>query len=263
MAIITLTTDLGLKDYYVASVKAAILKEFPEAVIVDISHEIPAFDLQKSAFIIKNCYHDFPEGTIHILGVNSESGIETPHLAIHHNGHYFIGADNGMFSLIFDTPPEKMVELTISQDTDRVTFPTKDVFVKAACHIARGGTLEVIGKPKEELAVRTLFRAVSENNLIKGIATYIDHYGNIITNITESSFREYGKGRPFKIFFRGAEYEIDVISPSYNSVAEGERVAMFSSTGYIEIAINKANASKLFGINQGDIIRMEFYDKNS
>ena len=260
MAIITLTTDLGLVDNYVASVKGAILKEIPETTIVDITHEIPSFDLQKSAFVLRNCYQDFPEGTVHIIGVNSESDVDTPHIAILANGHYFIGADNGVFSLIFDNPPEKIVELTLSQDTDRITFPTKDVFAKAACHIARGGTLEVIGAERKELAVRTAFRAVSENNIIRGIATYIDHYGNVITNISQGLFKDFGKGRSFKILFRNADYEIDVISPAYSSVVDGERVALFSSTGYIEIAINKANASKLFGINQGDIIRIEFYD---
>lgn len=260
MAIITLTTDLGLKDYYVASVKAAILKETPDINIIDITHEIPSFDLQKTAFVIKNSYSDFPENTIHIIGVNSETDLEVAHVAIYYNGHYFIGADNGIFSLIFDTPPDKVFELNVSQDTDRITFPTKDVFVKVACHIARGGTLEVIGKPKEGLSVRTMFRAVSENNIIKGMAIYIDHYGNIITNITESLFKSFGNGRRFTIFFRSEEYEIKKMSPSYCSVEEGERAALFSSTGYIEIAINKGNASELFGVNQGDIIRIEFYD---
>ncbi len=186
-----------------------------------------------------------------------------PHVAIQYNGHYFIGADNGIFSLIFDSPAEKIVELNLNIDTDIITFPTKDVFAKAACHIARGGTLEVIGKSLDKLSERTMFRAVTDENTIKGIALYIDHYGNIITNITERLFKEYGKGRPFKILFRSAEYEIDNISKSYNAVVEGERVAMFSSTGNIEIAINKDNASKLFGIEQGDAIRIEFYDQNS
>ncbi len=260
MAIITLTTDLGLQDYYVASVKGAILKELPEATIVDISHNITPFDLTRSAFVVKNAYQDFPEGSIHIIGINSDYDLKTPHVAVLYNGHYFIGADNGIFSLILDNPPEKIVELNISQDTDFITFPTKDIFVKAACHIARGGTIEVIGKAIPELSERTMFRAVTDNNIIKGIAIYIDHYGNIITNITERLFKEYGKGRAFKIFFRSAEYEIDTISKSYNSVVDGERVALFSSTGNIEIAINKDNASKLFGIRQGDAIRVEFYD---
>ncbi len=260
MAIITLTTDLGLRDNYVASVKGAILKEVPETTIIDITHEIPSFDLQKSAFVVRNCYQDFPEGSIHIIGVNSESDIETPHIAVLANGHYFIGADNGVFSLIFDNPPEKIVELTISQDTDRITFPTKDVFVKAACHIARGGTLEVIGTAKKELAEKTLFRAVYENNILKGMVIYVDHYGNLITNISESAFNEYRKGRAFTIAFR--KYGIKEISKSYNSVQEGDKLALFSSSGFIEIAINKGNAKKLligFEHDNSPII-IEFHD---
>lgn len=263
MPIITLTTDLGLKDYYVASVKGAILKQTPDVNIVDITHEIPSFNFSKAAFIIKNCYKDFPEGSIHILGVSSDYSLETPFLAVYENGHYFIGADNGIFSLIFDTPPEKIVELNLSLDTDKITFPTKDVFVKAACHIARGGTIEVIGKPKAELEVRTLFSAVSENNTIRGMASYIDHYGNIITNITESLFKNFGRGRRFTIFFRKSAHEISIISDSYHEVPEGERLAMFSSTGFLEIALNKSNASKLLGIKENDIIRIEFYDPTS
>jgi len=258
MAIITLTTDLGLIDNYVASVKGAILKEVNDATIVDITHEIPSFDIQKTAFVLKNCYSDFPKGTIHIVGVNSESNVDTPHIAIFADGHYFIGADNGIFSLIFDNPPEKIVELTISQDTDRITFPTKDVFVKAACHIARGGTLEVIGAAKQELAVRTMFRAVYENNKLKGMVIYVDHYGNLITNISEAAFKEYQKGRAFSIIFR--KYEINEISKSYCSVPDGEKVALFSSTGYVEISINKGNAKGLFGIEQGGPIIIEFHD---
>ncbi|PJA07697.1 MAG: hypothetical protein COX70_05920 [Flavobacteriales bacterium CG_4_10_14_0_2_um_filter_32_8] len=260
MAIITLTTDLGLRDNYVATVKGAILKELPETTIIDITHEIPLFDFQKAAFILKHCYQDFPAGSIHIIGVNSETTIKTPHIAIYENGHYFIGADNGIFSLLFNHQPEKIVELTLTQDTNLIAFPTKDVFVKAACHIARGGTLEVIGNSKKELNVRTMFSPIFENNILKGMAIYIDHYGNIVTNITKDMFNEYGKHRTFSMLFRKAEYEITQISKSYSDVIEGERIALFSSTGYIEIAMNRANASKLFGINLGDTIRIEFYD---
>jgi len=260
MAIVTLTTDLGLQDYYVASVKGAFYTQLPDLKIVDITHQIPSFDILKAALVIKSCYHDFPRGTIHIIGVNAESSIEIPHIIIFNQGHYFIGADNGMFSLIFDSPPEKTFELNLIQDTDRITFPTKDVFVKAACHIARGGTLEIIGKERTELIEKTLFRAVSEKNSIVGMAIYIDHYGNIITNINEQLFLEISKGRKFTIFFRNTEYQINNISKSYNSVPEGERLALFSSTQFLEIAMNKGNGSELFGIKIRDTIRIEFYD---
>ena len=130
MSIITLTTDLGLKDYYVSSIKASILNQYPDATIVDISHDVPKFDIAQAAFIVKNAMKDFPPGTIHILGVKPGASAATPHIAMYINGQYFIGADNGIFSLIFDQDPEKVVELTINQDTDLLTFPTKNIFVK-------------------------------------------------------------------------------------------------------------------------------------
>lgn len=260
MSIITLTTDLGQSDYYVAAVKGSILKETPNTKIIDITHNIPAFNMLKAAVVIKNCYRDFPDNSIHIIGINAEASMNSPHVAIYHNNHYFIGADNGMFALIFDTPPQKVVELPLSESTDMLTFPTKDVFVKAACALIKGQNIEEIGKAKNNLVERMLFRAVPEQNIIKGMAIYIDHYGNVITNISQKLFNEFGKGRKFTIFLRSKEYEINEISFSYNETYEGERVALFSSSKHLEIAINKGNASKLLGIKENDIIRVEFYD---
>ncbi|MCB9334561.1 MAG: SAM-dependent chlorinase/fluorinase [Flavobacteriales bacterium] len=260
MAIITLTTDLGLKHHYVASVKGAILSQIPDATIIDITHEIPPFNFSKAAFTVKNCYLDFPPGTIHIIGVKSNFSIETPHVVIKEKGHYFIGADNGMFSLIFDGQPEKIVELNLKLETDRTTFPTKDIFVQAAGHIARGGTMEVIGKPKTEIEIRMLLSAASENNVIRGMVSYIDHFGNIITNISESLFKSFGKGRTFLIRFRANSYEISHVSNAYNAVPEGEKVAIFSSSGFLEIAINEGSAKDLFGIKENDSVIIEFYD---
>ena len=127
MSIITLTTDLGLKDYYVASIKGHILSQLPDASIIDVSHDIPPFNISVAAFCLKNCYQDFPEGTIHIIGVSPEANEHVCHLIIKHNEHYFIGADNGMFSLLFDEKPTEVFNLNIIPDNDRRTFPTKDV----------------------------------------------------------------------------------------------------------------------------------------
>src|SRR3989344_8200052 len=111
MPIITLTTDLGSTDFYVGSLKGAILSQLADVTIVDITHNIPLYDFSKAAFIVRNCYRDFPKGTIHVIGVNPETDAETTHVAIEYDGYYFIGADNGVFSLIFDNIPDKIVEL--------------------------------------------------------------------------------------------------------------------------------------------------------
>ena len=258
MAIITLTSDLGLHDFYLSAVKGAIITQCPDARIVDISHEITKHDVFQASFIIKNTYKNFPRDTIHILGLNPETTADTSYLAIYADGHYFIGPDNGIFSLIFDVTPDLIVELNLTQDTDSLTFPTKDLFVQAACHIARGGTLEVIGKIKQDFLEKIVIQPVLDGNALRGNVIYIDSYRNAFTNITEKIFTEAAKGRNFNIYIRQSSYTIRQIRKSYGEVPEGEILALFSSTGYLEIAINKGNADELLGLHLNDMIRIEF-----
>ncbi len=268
MRMITLTTDMGLKDYYVASVKGAILCQLPEAIIIDITHDIPPFNIATAAFVLRNTYNDFPKGTVHVIGVNPETDMETHHLVVEFDGHFFIGADNGIFSILFDRIPDKIVEINLDQDSDELTFPTKHVFVKAACHLARGGTPEVIGKWVKNVTQRKLFRAVVEGDVIRGKVIYIDGYGNVFINITQKLFKETGRGRPFHIYYRRASYEIHHIHKTYNEVPDGEKVAIFGSSGFLEIAINRGvkgsggGANQLFGLKIDDIVRVEFGNTN-
>jgi len=256
MPIITLTSDWGLKDHYTAAVKGSIMKQLPKSNIVDISHEIPAFNIEQASFIIKNCYCNFPKGTIHIISVNTTASIDTPHVVVQNEGHYFIGADNGIFSLIFEKEPEKVIELEIIQDSDYFTFSSRDLFVKTACLIAKGSSIDELGQIKSSVNQKILFNPVVEENVIKGIVIYTDVYENAITNITEQLFVDNIKNRSFTIKFRG--YEIDTISKSYHDVPHGELLALFGSNGHLEIAINQGNASGLLGLNFKDTIRIEF-----
>jgi S-adenosylmethionine hydrolase len=260
MAIITLISDWGLKDHYLGAVKGTILSQIPDAVIVDITHQIPSFDIQQTSFILKNCYFYFPKGTIHIVGVNTEASIESPHTAFLYDGHYFVGADNGVFALIFDNEPEKIIELNLYQDTNYFTFSTRDVFVKAAVHLAKGNKIEELGIEKKSLNDRMHIKAVVEKSMIRGSVIYVDAYDNVVTNIRESLFKEIGKGRSFNIYFRTPGYEIDQISFSYNDVVLGEKLALFGSTGFLEISINQGKASSLLGLKMNDVVRIEFED---
>jgi len=264
MGVITFTSDMGIKDYYVAAVKGAIISQCPDTTIVDITHDIPRFDISQAAFNVKNCYAEFPEGTIHIVSVSPEADVETAHVIVKYNNHFFIGADNGIFSLIFDREPDAIYELNIMQESDQLTFPTRTVFVNAASHLARGGTPEIIGKKIDSLEKKEPFRAVVEENVIKGSVIYIDSYGNVITNITENLFVQVMRGRKFTIFFRKRDYDIKSIHDSYNEVPSGEKVALFGSSGFLQIAINQGvegsggGANKLFGLKINDIVRIEF-----
>lgn len=256
MAIITLTSDLGTKDYYVSAVKGAILSELTDAVIVDITHEIEPFDIFQASYVLKNSYVNFPPGTVHIIGINAQPDINAPYTALYANGHYFIGSDNGIFSLLLDIAPEKIVVLNLKQNSNYLNFPIRDVFVKAACHIARGGTLEIIGNIRETFNERTVFRPIVENDNLRGTVIYIDSYGNAISNISHKIFSDAAKGRNFAIDF--VKYSIDKISETYNEVAEGEIIAMFNSAGYLELSINKGKIAKLINMHLGDIITVRF-----
>ena len=259
-----MTTDMGTRDHYVASIKGLILSQNPDATIVDISHEIPPFSTTQAAFVVRNCWKDFPKGTVHIVGINPDRKEDINHVIVVCDGHYFIGADNGIFALLLAKKPDEVYELNITQDSDEITFPTKNLFAKAACHIARGGTPEVIGRRQEAIRDAHDFRPPVEDNVIKGNVVYIDSYGNVITNISRQLFREIGRGRDFTIMFKRARFDIRKIHDHYNQVADGERVAIFGASGFLEIAINKGTenngggANALFGLKLTDIVRIEF-----
>ncbi|MDY8137914.1 SAM-dependent chlorinase/fluorinase [Aquimarina sp. 2201CG5-10] len=275
MPIITLTTDFGTKDHFVSAVKGAIYTELPDARVVDISHEISPFHITEAAYIIQNAYKSFPKGSIHIVGIDSELHPENKHIAVLLDDHYFICANNGLISLIAsEFKPEKIVEINIHNAID-TNFPVLDVFVAVACHIARGGTLEVIGKSTEDIKMIkgiTPIVNVGDKQIV-GSIIYIDNYGNLITNITRKLFDDVGKGRKFKIMARTAVFEsiYNRYSDAINFDIEkgkreedGKKLAVFNSSGYLELAIYKSNpktvggASSLFGLYFRDTVSITF-----
>jgi len=275
MAIITLTTDFGEKDHFVGAVKGAIYSELNDIRIVDISHSIDPFNITEAAYIIQNAFNTFPKGSIHIVGIDSELNPENKHIAVKLDGHFFVCANNGIMSLIAsEIVPEKIVEINI-HDRIETNFPVLDVFVKVACHIARGGTLEVIGKTIHEIKHLTDIKPVinTDESQIIGNVIYIDNYGNVVTNITRKIFKEVGKGRNFEISARNYKFKKihERYSDSINFTVErhkreedGKKLALFNSANFLELAIYKSNpqtvgsASTLFGLRFRDTITINF-----
>ena len=257
MPIITLTSDWGLKDHYLAVVKGTLLSRLPEARIVDITHQVTPFSLREASFIVRNSYGHFPKGTIHIVAVLTEATTDFTHTALEHDGHFFIGTDNGIFSLIFDRKPARMVEISMLNDSALPTFTTPDRFVEAAVMLAQGEPLEKLGRPKNTWVEQTHFRPVVTGNIIRGMVIYVDNYENVVTNITRELFDAVGRGREFIIGFRGEQ--INRIASSYQEVPEGEITALFGSSGHLEIAVSYGNASGLLGLYVDGMVRVEFY----
>lgn len=249
-------SDWGLHDYYTAAVKGMIYRSFPEAKVIDISHEIKPFDVNEAAYVLKNAYKNFPDGTIHIIGINTEESLEHPHVVALYDKQYFIGTDNGVLSLIFEKDPDKLFVIDILQDSPNFTFSGRDRFVKAAVHLAKGGKPEELGSEKVRLTNKLAFEPVVDNETIKGMVIHIDTYENLITNISETLFREKVKNKKFTISLRSTD--IKAIHDSYGDVPPGETVALFASSGMLEIAMNKGNAASLLGVHEKDSIIIEF-----
>jgi S-adenosylmethionine hydrolase len=258
MAIITLTTDLGTKDFYQAALKGSILSILPGATIVDVTHEVPSFNISYAAFVLKNVYPYFPKGTVHLIGIDSVYNENTKYIAVKYREHYFVGADNGIFSLLFDEKPEDIVELNIMQDLKYLHFPLVDIFVKAAVALAKGGKLKEIGLPTADLEERMLLHPVIERDIIRGSVIYIDTFCNVITNVTKDLFTKIQQNRDFTLYFKKNE-TITQLSWHYNEVPEGEKLCLFGISNHLEIAINKGKASGLLGLHLNDIIRIEFH----
>ena len=281
MSIITLTTDYGLKDHFVGALKGKILTEYPEAQIVDISHNIDPFNTAEASYIIGAAYLSFPKGTVHLLGVDAERNKETQHIAMHWNDHYFICADNGTLGmLIKNIMPEKIVSINIH---DRLPSNATDidVFVKVACHVAKGGSLNVIGKEISEIKRATELQPIIDSNgkSIRGYVVYVDHLGNIVTNISRKMITDCAMGRSYEIVMNdksnhSKKDNIKQIGERYSDIAtsskyvlkdyEGTKLAIFNEAGFLEIALFRSNpytvgtAATLLGIGYRDVITINF-----
>ena len=275
MSIITLTTDFGIKDHFLGSVKGALHQNIPDVKIVDISNNISPFNIIEAAYIIENSYKNFPKNSIHIIGVDSELTPEKKHLAVYLDEHYFICSDNGILSLLFNKiKPEKIVEISIYNNSV-TSFPVLDVFVKVAAHIYRGGNIDLVGNKTEKVIdVHEINPILNQKkNEITGHVIYIDNYENVVINITKDVFKKFGKSRPYIINARN--YQFKKIYKNYSDAIkfdikkefrkeEGKKIALFNKSDYLELSIYKSNpelsggASSLFGLKYRDVVTISF-----
>lgn len=275
MPLLTLTTDFGLKDHSVGAVKGALYSELGDVTIVDISHLISPFHITEAAYVIKNAYHNFPKGSIHIVGVDSELTPENKHIVMALDGHFFIAANNGILSLIAsEINPDEIVEINIHDKVD-TNFTVLDIFIKVAAHIARGGNLSVIGKKLTKIKqIKHIEPSINnEQKQMIGHVIYIDNFGNVVTNIKQSFFRQICRGRSYTILARSQQFKkiydsysdaINFKIPKHEREEDGKKLALFNSSSYLELAIYKSNpstvggASTLFGLKVLDTITINF-----
>lgn len=247
MPLLTLTSDIGQQDFLAGAVKGQLIQANPQLAIVDITHNLSPFNYPQAAYVCRNAIKNFNKGTFHLVLVNLFDEKPEHMLMAEHDGHYIGCADNGLLTMILEEVPQKVVALQLEKTQQKNTLYCTAVFAKAVSELCAGKKIEQVGDATVSIHVKNPLKPLLGNNWIEGQIIFIDNFENVIVNITREEFEEQRRGRSFKIVFKRDEV-IDRISESYADVTEGEKLALFNSAGYLEIAINKGNAAGLLGL---------------
>ncbi|MFN0014148.1 MAG: S-adenosyl-l-methionine hydroxide adenosyltransferase family protein [Saprospiraceae bacterium] len=253
--VVTLTTDFGTNDHYAGVLKGALLRASPHAVLIDISHAVKAFDIVQAALIVQNAYPEFPENTIHIVGVNCVYATDFRFLAVRASGHFFLAPDNGLLALLFEHLPE--ADVRVLADPYPAHFPGKSAFADAVAHLAEGKPFEEMGLPAGNLVERIGLRPVITPTRIRGTVIHIDNFDNVLVNIRRETLENATKGRSFSLFFKRND-PITTLSNNYCDVPVGESLCLFNSAGLLEIAVNMGRAATLLGLKLEDVVEVVF-----
>lgn len=247
MPLLTLTSDIGQQDFLIGAVKGQLLQSNPAFTLIDISHALSPFNYPQASYVCRNAIRNFPPGTFHLVLVNLFDERPEHMLLAEHNGYYIGCADNGLLTMILEEIPQKVVALPLDKNQHKNTIYCTTVFANAFNELGSGKKLEEIGDPTVSIQVKNPLRPLLGSDYIEGQIIFIDNFENVIVNIHQDEFEEQRRGRSFRIVFKRDEV-IDHISDTYADVNEGEKLAMFNSAGYLEIAINKGNAAGLLGL---------------
>ncbi len=258
MAIITITSDLGSNSHYPAILKGVLLSEVPKAIIVDVTHDISSFDIVEAAYIVKCMYPSFPKGTIHIIAIDPDVQDHEHAFVLEHQGHIFVGPDNGVLRLICEDGKDKGIlidnqELIRSQHSS--SFRAASTFAPIAAYLANGGDKHRLGDEHEMRDLRWGEPSMS-GNCLRGKIIYIDKFGNAITNIRRKDFMELKSGRRFEIYIRNVR--LKRIVNTYADVSKADALAIFGEGSHLEIAMREASAAELLGLKVNDMITIEF-----
>lgn len=258
MPIVSLISDFGLNDHYAAVLKACLYRRNETLNIVDITHNIDPYNIVEGAFILKNAWHQFPLGTVHIAAVNLLFGEGNEFIAFARHGHYFVGPNNGLFSLIFpDLVEAEIVQIPFNSEDD---YPLQNTLAHATCKLIEFDDIDMIGTSLLRLQKRISVQPIVNDRQIRATVIHIDHYGNVISNVHRSLFEKASRGRSFGVYFKPND-PLRVISNEYNDVPIGDVLCFFNSAGYLEIAINKGRADHLLGLKKDETIQIDFYDR--
>jgi S-adenosylmethionine hydrolase len=258
-AIVTLTTDFGLQDAYVGSMKGVILSIHPHAQIVDITHELPTHRILPAACVLREACPRFPPGTVHVAVVDPGVGGQRSPLLLKIDDRFYVGPDNGVFGLLVsDLPLQGAWKLERRKHflhPVSKTFHGRDVFAPVAAHLAAGSPPDAFGPAAGDPSSLSLPAHHEEAGTLRGQVIWVDRFGNCVTNLTRNTVSRWARGASFSV--HAASRKVAGISTTYESTSKGEALALINSMGYLEVACNQARADRSLGIQEGDPVVLE------
>jgi hypothetical protein len=258
MPIITLTSDLGDASHYPAIIKGVILSRYPTAILIDVTHNIPSFDLMQAAYVLRHTFPAFPAGTVHLIGVDPEANGLPAGVVMSYRGQSFVGPNNGTLSLICGGEVRQGYAIE-HPDLLAPAFPSSlraaRILAPTAAFLGQGGHPHEVGTAMPLRDLRWGEPSYS-GNCLRGKIIHIDKFGNAITNIHRHNFLDLKQNRRFEIFIRNIR--LRRIVNTYADVAKADALAIFGEGQHLEIAMREASASELLGLKVHDMITIEF-----
>lgn len=258
MPVVTLTTEWKPDDIYNGIIKGKLSSLSPGIVIIDNAGNIPVFNIAQAAFIIRNTFSNYPEGSVHLICVHSEALKDQDYLIVKARNHFFIGTDNGIFNLILNSEPDEAVRID-----DTGSHNELDIFARTAADLLSGRKPSELGKAVSGISEMLPLRATIDKDVIIGSIIFIDSYGNAISNITREVFYRVFENKNYRILIQSNRNYTDHISTRYSDVAVGEMMAKFNQLELLEIAINGADVSELLSIEVGSVVRIDTSGKKA
>ncbi len=257
--IITLTTDFGLKDTYVAEIKGVILGLHPDAILIDITHEIDKFNVRMGAYMLASAVPFFPAGTIHLAVVDPGVGSRRRSIIIQTKKGFFVGPDNGLMMMAARNQGIKgiyeIVNSRLMPDRVSSTFHGRDIFAPAAAYLAKGVLPEEFGPEIHNPIELGFAKVVRRKEVLIGEVLYVDNFGNIITNLSKGEVAKNGIKDEVKIELPSGVLNLKLCK-AYSDAEHKKPLALIGSRGYLEIAMNQGRAADRFKTKVGDKIKL-------
>ena len=263
--IVTLTTDFGTRDGYVAAMKGAMLSAAPDVRLVDVTHDVPAQDVMEAAFVLRQVVGHFPAETVHLVVVDPGVGTARRAIAARFRAggrpQRFVGPDNGLLALLVDDDRlEAVVELDRPDAWGRrapsATFHGRDVFGPVAARLAAGAALDDVGSPVTDVTPMHWPLPRTDDQGIDGMVLHVDQFGNCITNVTAEDLARCARGRGVKCYAGSAV--IGTHAATYGDAAVGDPVLVVGSSGHLEVAVNRGHAASLLSVARGAPVKLVF-----